>query len=125
MKEADKRLLEFGKQTKSFFESKGYGCSVMRPWNNEYEISLKKAGDFYLVQAEIKNILTQLGFEHIERPSYWEETSYNNFHSIYVNLKESIGCNVDEERHYIAMYSEFSGFDEKNRKKHKEGANNL
>ena len=104
MKAADKRLMDFGEQMKRHFETQGFHCSVTRPWNNEFEISLKRPGNFDTVQEEIKAVLFWYGFEPIDRPVVGDDDR-----CVYANIKENIGCAIDENRHYISLFSEFKG----------------
>ena len=106
MKTVDKLLLEIGVQIKTRFENQGFRCTVMRPWNNEYEISLSKQGDFDAIQEEIKSILVQFDFEHIDNPNAKADVG-DNAYSFYANKKDGIGCFVDEEQHHVNFHSEF------------------
>jgi len=103
MKPADKRLFEFGNQVEQHFKNNGFGCNVIRQWNNEYEIALSKPGDYDTVEEEMKTHLTKLGFTPVLNPPGKEGRC------LYANLEEMIGCDVDPERHYIAMFSEYWG----------------
>jgi len=99
IKECDKRLLEFGENAKNHFVNKGFACSVMRPWNNEYEISLYKQGGFDEIQNEIIAVLSELNFTSVEPDGAGR--------CVYANKEENIGCVVDRERHYISLFSKF------------------
>ena len=106
MKPADKRLLEVGELIKQCLEAHKFHCKVIRPWNNEFEISLTKPGVFDVIQNEIKVILAQLDFKRVEWPK--EKQNINDsVYSLYANIKENIGCIVDEERHHLSFFSEY------------------
>ena len=101
----DRRLFEVGELLKQQAERQGFSCHVIRHWNNEYEISFYKGGNFDTVHQDVKTLLNSAGFSYTTQVASKQVKIGYPFECLYANFSENIGCFIEKDRHHILLFS--------------------
>jgi len=105
MNEKDKYLIKIGEEIVRNAETKGFACDIIRPWNDSFEISFLKGGDFSLNYQEIRSILARMGFGYTTQILSKKIELLPHYEYLYANFYADIGCLIERNRHYIQLFS--------------------